>query len=132
MSYPEPYGMECHEGWNLIIEDTHNKLSYIDPNYTILQIKEKFGGLRYYFSTLFDYESLEKKIMDDIVSCAETQASYTCELCGANGWGTNVQIRVHKYWYFSYCHRASIEYGSCSRSNCGYGFWTSGGHWNAH
>lgn len=107
MSYPEPYGMECQEGWNLIIEDTHNKLSYIDPNYTILQIKEKLGELRYYFSTLFDYESVEKKIMDDIVRSAEIEASYTCELCGANGWGTNVQIRVHKYWYFGYCQECA-------------------------
>jgi len=103
MNYPEPYGMECHEGWKSIIEDTHNKLVYIDPNYTILQIKEKFGGLRYYFSTLLDYESVERNIMDDIVRAAEIKASYTCERCGANNLSDKVEIRSHNYWYFGYC-----------------------------
>ena len=103
MNYPEPYGMECNEGWKDIIERTHEKLSYIDPNYTILQIKEKFGGLRYYFSTLLEYDGIEKNIMDDIVTAAEIEASRTCELCGANCNSDEVEVRVHNYWYFGYC-----------------------------
>jgi hypothetical protein len=108
MSYPEPYGLECNDGWKTIIDDTHKKLKYIDPDYKIAQIKEKFGGLRYYYECSFEsYDDIRREIMDDIVRSAETNASYTCELCGANGWGTNVQIRVHKYWYFGYCQECA-------------------------
>lgn len=103
MNYPEPYGMECNDGWKDIIERTHEKLKYVDPDYKISQIKEKFGGLRYYYSTLFEYESIERKIMDDIVTVAELEASHTCELCGANGHSDEVEVRVNNYWYFCYC-----------------------------
>jgi hypothetical protein len=110
MSYPEPYGLECGDGWKDIIERTHKKLVYIDPNYTIFQIKEKFGGLRYYYSTLFEYGGIEQDIMDDIVSAAELEASRTCELCGANKSSDKVEIRVHKYWYFGYCQSCADKY----------------------
>jgi hypothetical protein len=108
MSYDEPFGHECGEGWKTIIDDTHKKLKYIDPDYKIVQIKEKFGGLRYYYDNSFEsYNDIRREIMDDIILSAENKASYTCELCGANGWGTNVQIRVHSCWYFGYCQECA-------------------------
>lgn len=109
MSYPEPYGLECNDGWKSIIDDTHRKLKYIDPDYKISQIKEKFGGLRYYYdqSPEISYGDIRREIMDDIVRVAEINASNTCELCGASGSGKNVQIRVHKYWYFGYCQECA-------------------------
>ena len=111
MSYPEPYGMECHEGWKSIIDDTHNKLKYIDPDYKVAQIKEKFGGLRYYYDHSFEsYDDIRREIMDDIVRAAEDEASRTCELCGANKSSDKVEIRVHKYWYFGYCQSCADKY----------------------
>jgi len=104
MNYPEPYGMECNDGWKDIIDRTHKKLSYVDPDYKISQIKEKFGGLRYYYSHSFEsYSDVRREIMDDIVTAAELEASRTCELCGASGHSDEVEIRVHNYWYFGYC-----------------------------
>ena len=38
-------------GWKNLIKELDSKMSAIDPDYTIEQIKEKFGGLRYYFSS---------------------------------------------------------------------------------
>lgn len=35
--------------WFPIIEQTHQALEELIPGYTVLQIKQKFGGLRYYF-----------------------------------------------------------------------------------
>lgn len=35
--------------WYPIIKETHDKLTELIPGYNIGQIKEKFGGLRYYF-----------------------------------------------------------------------------------
>ena len=111
MSYPEPYGMECHEGWKSIIDDTHNKLKYIDPDYKVAQIKEKFGGLRYYYDHSFEsYDDIRREIMDDIVRTAEDEASRTCELCGANKSSDKVEIRVHKYWYFGYCQSCADKH----------------------
>lgn len=111
MIYPEPYGMECKDGWKDIIERTHEKLLYVDPDYTIAQIKEKFGGLRYYYDHSFEsYDDIRREIMDDIVRSAEDEASRTCELCGANESRDKVEIRVHKYWYFGYCQSCADKY----------------------
>jgi len=58
--------------WKGIILQTHKRLEYIDPDYQIAQIKDKFGGLRYYFDTSFtDYADVRQDVMDAIVSYAE-------------------------------------------------------------
>ena len=111
MRYPEPYGIECNDGWKDIIRNTDDKLKFIDPEYTIAQIKEKFGGLRYYYDHSFEsYDDIRCEIMDDIIRSAEHEASRTCELCGANKPSDEVEIRVHKYWYFGYCKTCADEY----------------------
>jgi hypothetical protein len=105
--YPKPYGLECGEGWKDIVDYTHEKLKYIDPDYTIAQIKEKFGGLRYYFDTSIEYGSIAYDIMNDIVKAAEYEASYTCELCGAQGISKGVETRKDHGWYYTYCKECS-------------------------
>ena len=47
----------------------------------VVQIKEKFGGLRFYY----DDFSKEKDFIDDAVSLAETMSYHICEQCGATG-----------------------------------------------
>lgn len=44
--------VDTPEDWFPFIIDCHKELLAVDPNYTIFQIKEKFGGLRYYMSTV--------------------------------------------------------------------------------
>jgi hypothetical protein len=41
--------VDVDEGWYQIVVDCDNLLTEIDPDYKIVQIKQKFGGLRYYF-----------------------------------------------------------------------------------
>ena len=104
---------ECGDGWTEIIRNTDNKLRYIDPKYKIVQIKQKFGGLRYYYHPSDDAKSLSDlvvQIMEDIVQAAEVQASYTCELCGASRITNEVKIRVHKHWAFGYCKTCADKY----------------------
>lgn len=36
-------------GWYKIVADLNRELSYLDLNYEVHQVKEKFGGLRFYF-----------------------------------------------------------------------------------
>jgi hypothetical protein len=51
---------------------------------TILQIKEKFGGLRIYLSTSGLSESAKQQV-DRAVFLAECRAACTCETCGERG-----------------------------------------------
>ncbi len=46
--------IECGLGWKTIVFACHNELLAIDPDYKILQIKQKFNGLRYYFTSESD------------------------------------------------------------------------------
>ena len=62
---------EAPDPWYPIIIDAHNKLKAIDPNYKVGQIKEKFGGLRYYYDSDIDFDSPERAKMDAIVEAAE-------------------------------------------------------------
>jgi len=42
--------VDVPDEWLPIIESLHNDLIKIDTSYRLLQVKEKFGGLRYYIS----------------------------------------------------------------------------------
>jgi hypothetical protein len=87
--FAEPYGgFACGEGWWPILEalcaniqhhiDWKNKKSIVVPQVTVAQIKEKFGGLRFY------YDGGDDEI-SSMVRMAEAWAGNTCETCGAPG-----------------------------------------------
>ena len=87
--FAEPYGGFCvNEGWwpiltNLCANIQHhldwkNKKSEVIPQVTIAQIKEKFGGLRFYYNGGDDQ-------IQGMVTMAEAWASNTCETCGKPG-----------------------------------------------
>lgn len=98
--FSEPYGGFCiGEGWWPIIEklcaniqswiDWKNKQGEVVPQVTVAQIKEKFGGLRFY------YDGGDEHI-SGMVRMAEAWADASCEDCGApatkqtSGWIKNV------------------------------------------
>ncbi len=87
--FAEPYGgFACGEGWWPILEalcgqiqhhiDWKNKQSEVVAQVTVNQIKEKFGGLRFYYSGGDD-------VIDGMVRMAESWAAHSCEECGAPG-----------------------------------------------
>ena len=87
--FTEPYGgFAVGEGWwpiltNLCANIQHhlnwkNKTSEVVAQLTVNQIKEKFGGLRFYYSGGDDEIS-------GMVSMAEAWAGNSCEECGAPG-----------------------------------------------
>ena len=87
--FAEPYGgFCCGEGWWPILEalcgqiqhhlDWKNKQSEVVAQVTVAQIKEKFGGLRFYYSGGDD-------AIDGMVRMAESWAARSCEECGAPG-----------------------------------------------
>lgn len=89
--------IECRKGWHDLIWKCHQELFNIDPNYKPLQIKEKFGTLRYYFdSSIKDPEVFRQ--MHEIVLEYEKFSAITCEDCGQPGTLT----KIHG-WYKTLC-----------------------------
>lgn len=92
MNEPQDLSM-IGPGWRPIVSDLVEALETLDPNLNILQIKEKFGGLRFYYTIdpLF-YEEAERR-----VGLATEQCDRTCEECGEPGELTN------EGWYRTLC-----------------------------
>jgi hypothetical protein len=87
--FVNPYGgFACGEGWWPILEelcgqiqhhlDWKNKQSEVVPQVVVAQIKEKFGGLRFY------YDGGDDEI-SGMVRMAESWAGHSCETCGSPG-----------------------------------------------
>jgi len=74
--------LRCEDGWINIIAECHSELLSIDKNYSIYQIKEKFGTLRYYCEPS---HSKHKEEFNTIVDKYERMSIKTCEISGASG-----------------------------------------------
>ena len=93
--YSQPYGGICvGEGWWPIIYSLSSQInSHVKwkqeqkekygrgdgcPSVIVRQVKEKFGGLRFYHDGGDD-------MVDGMVRMAESWAAHSCEVCGAPG-----------------------------------------------
>ena len=83
---PAPFykHIDIDEGWYQIAVDCDRDLTAINPDYQILQIKEKFGGLRYYIKPV-NATTKEVKDMNKVIRRYEGIASRTCEATGLPG-----------------------------------------------
>jgi len=70
--------IDVNKGWHPIIIELNEKIAAIHPDYKIHQVKEKFGGLRFY-SNVMDAE------VGKLISEAERKSFKTCEQCGEPG-----------------------------------------------
>lgn len=83
---PREWGKYLPEpGWDEILLDLDRRLAEIDPSYTLLQAKEKFGTLRVYVSASDGAEPGATDRMRTETMLAENWSSTTCEYCGAPG-----------------------------------------------
>ena len=96
------YGCIAPDGWKDIVLRADGMLAYMDPNYKITQIKEKFGTLRYYFDT--EKSGIELDIMYAIASEAERMSAQTCETCGKFG-----ELRDDRSWIVTLCSKCNDE-----------------------
>jgi hypothetical protein len=78
-----PSLIDCGYGWADLIKECDEVLFAEDPNYTISQIKEKFGGLRFYFN-LSDMDKYQK--ISSVIMTIEEKSFEICETCGAEGY----------------------------------------------
>lgn len=101
-----PFGIECGDGWYDIldqlmglissyIEFKNKKEIQVEP-VIIVQIKEKFGTLRFYF------DGGDERIYG-MVRMAEAMSSITCEECGKPG-----KLRGTS-WFYTSCDEHSRE-----------------------
>lgn len=79
---PLYFGFECGNGWFEIIKKLCEGIQKeieeqkLDPAPYVQQVKEKFGGLRFYMSYYTDK-------MSKLIRKAEEEAWKTCETCGS-------------------------------------------------
>ena len=87
------------DGWLKLIDNLSRRLTKLDPDGTLQaeQVKEKFGGLRFYYGG----RVRTKKVADEIrhlVNEAEEKSFHLCEECGKKG-----KIRNDIGWYRTLC-----------------------------
>lgn len=97
------YGCIAPDGWKDIVLKADEMMAFIDPDYEIHQIKEKFGTLRYYFGTTFEYGTVQSNIMEAIERWAESRSANTCESCGKYG-----ELRDYS-WIVTLCDKCDEE-----------------------
>ena len=99
----ELFHVECGKGWLPLIEplvkyiENYNKDKNDEEKIEILQIKEKFGGLRFY-TNFYTTE------LSDMIRSAEKESYITCECCGSkvnvgqtcSGWITTICLSCVK------------------------------------
>lgn len=84
---------ECHTGWDGLLDELERHLYYLSPAYETLQIKEKFGGLRYYATYVpsaddepyKDRTEVAKQIFHRLIDETERRSFHHCERCGEKG-----------------------------------------------
>lgn len=79
---PNFKSISCDDGWLHLLYQLNYEITIIDPDYEIIQIKEKFGGLRFYYKA--SNPSLRSQI-NEVVSFYESLSLRTCEITGLPG-----------------------------------------------
>jgi hypothetical protein len=70
--------LDVGEGWLDLVTETLDALRKVYPEVKVLQVKEKFSGLRFYVER-------SNAEMDAIIDTAEASSYTICEICGGEG-----------------------------------------------
>lgn len=91
------YYFDCESGWYSLIHSLISDLIELGWDKQITQVKEKFGGLRFYINS--GSEEIYNRIME-----AENESYNICETCGING-----KIRTDIGWFRTLCEEHYME-----------------------
>lgn len=91
-------------GWKDILSDLTTKLFKLGWDGGLLQVKEKFGGLRFYWQNNIQDTTLAS-IADNVVEVAEWRSTQTCEECGKYGTSSSGK----GYWIKTLCEEHTKE-----------------------
>jgi len=92
------FGFECGSGWFNLIYELSEKLSKQDPSCMVVQVKEKFGGLRFYTNGI-------SEIGYNLIYEYEDKSYSTCELCG----NTKTAKKRAGSWIRTLCNKCYIK-----------------------
>lgn len=97
--------VDCDSGWFTIIDELSGELNEIAKQYhnntiSVVQIKEKFGGLRYYVDYADGLPEEEIFEIEQIIRRYENLSYKTCQRCGKDG---DLCAR-RAYWVSTLCH----------------------------
>jgi len=97
-----PFGLECGSGWYRIIDTLcrliqHYVQDHPDNSVEAVQVKEKFGSLRFYINGGDDY-------VDGLITFAEAMSYMTCEQCGSTDGVTQT-----KGWVYTLCRQCLFD-----------------------
>jgi len=90
--------IDIDEGWYKLALQCHIELLNADPHYRILQIKQKFGTLRFYVEPSEQYlktSKTEETNIHVIIAKYEAMSKVTCEATGESG----VLMKSPGGWY---------------------------------
>jgi len=91
--------MQCvGKGWHDILLRLYDDLVDLGWDYSLLQVKEKFGGLRFYIG-------LGSNEIHERISQAERESLETCEECGQPG-----TLEARSFWVRTLCPTHAEEY----------------------
>lgn len=98
------WGIECNDGWYDLIDNLCKDIimycnSHNCPVPVVTQVKEKFGGLRFYTNgTVWE--------IDKMIEDAEKESYKICEECGSK---QNVEMRKLHGWLTTLCDECCYE-----------------------
>lgn len=94
-------------GWEPLVDELHAKVQERFPDVVVAQVKEKFGGLRYYVQSRSIDESTSALVHE-----YEARSFKTCEWCGSTE-GVETSVGAQKRWLKSLCpqHREMWDAG---------------------
>lgn len=98
-----PY-IECDSGWFQLIDELSEELNekakqYAPGTISVVQIKEKFGGLRYYVNYTDGLPEEDIFDIEQIICRYENLSHKTCQQCGKGG---TICART-AYWVSTLC-----------------------------
>ena len=85
-----PWGFDHGFGWDSIIESLCGRIDAImqevpEASITIKQIKQKLGGLRFYYA-LQGVDEMRTQAICSAAKLARAESELTCERCGSPGY----------------------------------------------
>ena len=93
------YGIQCDDGWSELVEDLINQIVPLGWDKDLVQIKEKFGGLRFYVGE-------SNKEIDICIDWAEKMSFKVCEYCGSK----QAKIKARGGWWKTMCDSCENEH----------------------
>ena len=104
--------VECGKGWEKLYTPLLQLCNLL--NIEVTQVKEKFGGMRFYVG---EVPPEQADMVDALISAIEAQSYKTCETCGihnnrsreGNATYTPVKVTTSGSWRKTFCEQCRVK-----------------------